>query len=65
LTLLCADALAFTPVISERHREILVGALREVAAGKTTEDSEAEWFEQMLNAEMRTTAPYTGGESLV
>jgi hypothetical protein len=58
MALLVADALDFTPGLTERQREILVGALREAAVGGTTLESEREWFQQMLDAKMETIAPY-------
>lgn len=58
LTLLCADAIAFTPKLTAQHREILVGALLEASVHGVTEKSEANWFRRMLEAGMQTTAPY-------
>ncbi len=58
LALLCADALAFTPEITERHREIIVAALRKVAVGDVTEVEETAYFELMLHEGMQTTAAF-------
>jgi hypothetical protein len=58
LALLVADALAFTPNLVERQRELLVAALRQVATGEVEEEHEASWVTLFLDAGMQTTAAY-------
>lgn len=58
LTLLVADALAFTPAITERQREVLVGALKSCAVGEVSEEMEIVWYQMMLDEGLQTTASF-------
>lgn len=58
LVLLVADVISYTPTITERHREILVEALRYSLRAEVTVEDEERFFEAMLDAGMQVTPAF-------
>lgn len=58
VTLLAADALAFTKPLTELRRKVIVDALHEAARGGITEERETYWLDRMLSVGCTVTAPF-------
>lgn len=57
LVLLVADALAFSPALSERGRGVLVGALRAALRGVSQADEEF-WLKAILDSGLQATPAF-------